>query len=169
MHAITIPEPGEPRGAGLGRGPRPGARRGRGPGRGGGQRRQPRRHHAAPGLLRPPPGASPLPRPGVLRGASPHFGTGVSGWSVGDEVCALLGGGGYAEKVAVPAGQLLPVPEGIDVRRAAALPRWSAPSGRTSSWSPTCAPARRCSCTAVPAASAPWRSSSPGPSARRSP
>lgn len=46
----------------------------------------------------------------------------MSGWAVGDEVCALLSGGGYAEKVAVPAGQLLPVPEGIGVDRAAALP-----------------------------------------------
>lgn len=46
----------------------------------------------------------------------------MSGWAVGDEVCALLSGGGYAEKVAVPAGQLLPVPEGVAVDRAAALP-----------------------------------------------
>lgn len=50
------------------------------------------------------------------------LGPGVSGWSVGDEVCALLAGGGYAEKVAVPAGQLLPVPKGVDLTRAAALP-----------------------------------------------
>jgi putative PIG3 family NAD(P)H quinone oxidoreductase len=41
---------------------------------------------------------------------------------VGDEVCALLSGGGYAEKVVVPGGQLLPVPEGVDLDRAAALP-----------------------------------------------
>jgi putative PIG3 family NAD(P)H quinone oxidoreductase len=41
---------------------------------------------------------------------------------VGDEVCALLSGGGYAEKVVVPAGQLLPVPKGVDLRQAAALP-----------------------------------------------
>lgn len=51
-----------------------------------------------------------------------EVGPGVSGWSVGDEVCALLAGGGYAEKVVVPAGQLLPVPQGLDVKRAAALP-----------------------------------------------
>jgi putative PIG3 family NAD(P)H quinone oxidoreductase len=41
---------------------------------------------------------------------------------VGDEVCALLSGGGYAEKVAVPVGQLLPVPAGVDLKTAAALP-----------------------------------------------
>jgi len=48
------------------------------------------------------------------------LGAGVDGWSVGDEVCALLAGGGYAEKVAVPAGQLLPVPEGVTLEAAAA-------------------------------------------------
>lgn len=49
-------------------------------------------------------------------------GEGVTGWAVGDEVAALLAGGGYAELVAVPAGQLLPVPAGVDVVDAAALP-----------------------------------------------
>lgn len=48
--------------------------------------------------------------------------SGGGGWAVGDEVCALLAGGGYAEKVVVPAGQLLPVPEGVDLATAAALP-----------------------------------------------
>ncbi|MFJ8147594.1 NAD(P)H-quinone oxidoreductase [Streptomyces sp. NPDC096094] len=73
------------------------------------------------GFYDPPPGSSPYP--GLeCSGRVAALGTGVSGWSVGDEVCALLAGGGYAEKVAVPAGQLLPVPEGIDVGRAAALP-----------------------------------------------
>ncbi|MCW2683486.1 MAG: quinone oxidoreductase, family, partial [Blastococcus sp.] len=43
-------------------------------------------------------------------------------WSVGDEVCALLSGGGYAERVAVPAGQLLPRPSGVELATAAALP-----------------------------------------------
>src|SRR5690606_8506576 len=42
--------------------------------------------------------------------------------SVGDQVCALLSGGGYAEQVVVPAGQVLPVPQGVDLRDAAALP-----------------------------------------------
>jgi putative PIG3 family NAD(P)H quinone oxidoreductase len=46
----------------------------------------------------------------------------VTGWRVGQEVCALLAGGGYAERVAVPAGQLLPVPAGVDPVDAAALP-----------------------------------------------
>jgi len=73
------------------------------------------------GFYNPPPGASPYP--GLeCSGRIVAVGPGVSGWAVGDEVCALLAGGGYAEKVAVPAGQLLPVPKGLDARRAAALP-----------------------------------------------
>lgn len=73
------------------------------------------------GFYDPPPGASPYP--GLeCAGRVAAIGPGVSGWAVGDEVCALLSGGGYAEKVAVPAGQLLPVPEGLDLRQAAALP-----------------------------------------------
>ncbi|MGX5188534.1 NAD(P)H-quinone oxidoreductase [Streptomyces avermitilis] len=73
------------------------------------------------GFYAPPPGASPYP--GLeCSGRIAALGPGVSGWAVGDEVCALLAGGGYAEKVAVPAGQLLPVPEGIGLRQAAALP-----------------------------------------------
>lgn len=73
------------------------------------------------GFYNPPPGTSPYP--GLeCSGRIAALGPGVTGWSVGDEVCALLAGGGYAEKVAVPAGQLLPVPEGVDLRQAAALP-----------------------------------------------
>ncbi|MGY1499356.1 NAD(P)H-quinone oxidoreductase [Streptomyces sp. QTS52] len=73
------------------------------------------------GFYNPPPGASLYP--GLeCSGRIVEIGPGVSGWSVGDEVCALLAGGGYAEKVAVPAGQLLPLPAGIDLKRAAALP-----------------------------------------------
>lgn len=73
------------------------------------------------GFYNPPPGASP--HPGLeCSGRISAIGPGVSGWSVGDEVCALLAGGGYAEKVAVPAGQLLPVPAGVDLVTAAALP-----------------------------------------------
>ncbi|MGW3916939.1 NAD(P)H-quinone oxidoreductase [Streptomyces sp. NPDC005070] len=73
------------------------------------------------GLYNPPPGASPYP--GLeCSGRIAEVGPGVIGWSVGDEVCALLSGGGYAQKVAVPAGQLLPVPAGLDVLQAAALP-----------------------------------------------
>ncbi|MFI8531452.1 NAD(P)H-quinone oxidoreductase [Streptomyces aquilus] len=73
------------------------------------------------GFYDPPPGASPYP--GLeCSGRIAELGTGVSGWTVGDEVCGLLSGGGYAEKVVVPAGQLLPVPKGVDLKHAAALP-----------------------------------------------
>ncbi|MCL2553289.1 MAG: NAD(P)H-quinone oxidoreductase [Actinomycetia bacterium] len=73
------------------------------------------------GFYDPPPGASPYP--GLeCSGRIVEIGTGVSGWNVGDEVCALLAGGGYAQKVAVPSGQLLPVPKGVDLVAAAALP-----------------------------------------------
>ncbi|MGW7103700.1 NAD(P)H-quinone oxidoreductase [Streptomyces sp. NPDC054838] len=73
------------------------------------------------GFYDPPPGASRYP--GLeCSGRIVAVGQGVSGWSVGDEVCALLAGGGYAERVAVPAGQLLPVPAGVDLVTAAALP-----------------------------------------------
>ncbi|MER6329976.1 NAD(P)H-quinone oxidoreductase [Streptomyces sp. NPDC001034] len=73
------------------------------------------------GFYDPPPGASPYP--GLeCSGRIAALGPGVSGWAVGDEVCALLAGGGYAQKVVVPAGQLLPVPQGVDLVRAAALP-----------------------------------------------
>ncbi|GAA0902467.1 NAD(P)H-quinone oxidoreductase [Streptomyces thermoalcalitolerans] len=73
------------------------------------------------GFYDPPPGASRYP--GLeCSGRIAALGPGVSGWAVGDEVCALLSGGGYAEKVAVPAGQVLPVPKGVDLKQAAALP-----------------------------------------------
>ncbi len=73
------------------------------------------------GLYPPPPGASAIL--GLeCSGRVEALGDGVDGWSVGDEVCALLAGGGYAERVVVPAGQLLPVPRGVDVVTAAALP-----------------------------------------------
>ena len=73
------------------------------------------------GLYDPPPGASRYP--GLeCSGRIVALGEGVTGWSVGDEVCALLAGGGYAELVAVPVGQLLPVPRGVSLVEAAALP-----------------------------------------------
>jgi NADPH2:quinone reductase len=73
------------------------------------------------GLYAPPPGASEVP--GLeCSGTIGAVGEGVTGWRVGDRVCALLAGGGYAEKVAVPAGQVLPVPEGVDLVTAAGLP-----------------------------------------------
>lgn len=70
----------------------------------------------------PPPGASELPGLEVS-GTIAELGPGLDGsWQVGDEVCALLTGGGYAEYVAVPAGQLLPIPDGIDLADAATFP-----------------------------------------------
>ncbi|KUJ64865.1 NADPH:quinone oxidoreductase [Streptomyces albus subsp. albus] len=73
------------------------------------------------GFYNPPPGSSPYP--GLeCSGRIAALGPGVTGWTVGDEVCALLVGGGYASKVAVPVGQLLPVPQGLDLVTAAALP-----------------------------------------------
>ncbi|ONI67616.1 NADPH:quinone oxidoreductase [Kribbella sp. ALI-6-A] len=69
----------------------------------------------------PPPGA-----PGTIglevSGRIAAVGSEVEGWSVGDECCALLAGGGYAEKVVVPAPQVMPVPDGVDLISAAALP-----------------------------------------------
>ncbi|MDV6012389.1 NAD(P)H-quinone oxidoreductase [Haloechinothrix sp. LS1_15] len=73
------------------------------------------------GYYAPPEGASEYP--GLeCSGTIAELGEGVEGWQVGDEVCALLAGGGYAEKVAVPAAQLLPVPGEVELLAAAALP-----------------------------------------------
>ncbi|WP_395295185.1 NAD(P)H-quinone oxidoreductase [Kitasatospora hibisci] len=73
------------------------------------------------GFYNPPPGSPPYP--GLeCSGRITALGAGVAGWAVGDEVCALLVGGGYAERVAVPVGQLLPVPKGLSLEQAAALP-----------------------------------------------
>ncbi len=73
------------------------------------------------GRYPPPPGESDVPGLEVS-GRVAALGPGVQGWAVGDEVCALLSGGGYAEAVRVPAAQLLPVPDGVDLVDAAALP-----------------------------------------------
>lgn len=73
------------------------------------------------GFYPPPPGASEtigLECSGTVAALGPD----VTGWAVGDEVCALLAGGGYASRVVVPAGQLMPVPAGVDLVTAAALP-----------------------------------------------
>jgi putative PIG3 family NAD(P)H quinone oxidoreductase len=73
------------------------------------------------GLYPPPPGASEII--GLeCSGLIGELGEGVTGWSVGDEVCALLAGGGYATRVAVPAAQLLPAPAGVDLVTAGGLP-----------------------------------------------
>jgi len=73
------------------------------------------------GFYPPPPGAPPYP--GLeCSGQISALGPGVTGWQAGDQVCALLSGGGYATRVAVPAGQLLPVPDGVSLTDAAGLP-----------------------------------------------
>ena len=73
------------------------------------------------GLYNPPPTASDLP--GLeASGTISAVGSGVSGLAVGDAVCALLPGGGYAEYVATPAAHCLPVPEGMGLKQAACLP-----------------------------------------------
>jgi len=70
----------------------------------------------------PPPAGAP-PYPGLeCSGTVAAIGPDVVGWALGDAVCALLAGGGYAERVNAPAGQLLPVPTGVDLVSAAALP-----------------------------------------------
>ncbi|MBD8868111.1 NAD(P)H-quinone oxidoreductase [Nocardioides donggukensis] len=69
----------------------------------------------------PPPGASDVI--GLeCSGTVEALGEGVDDWTVGDEVCALLAGGGYATSVVVPAAQLMPVPDGVSLVGAAALP-----------------------------------------------
>src|SRR6188472_2003466 len=73
------------------------------------------------GFYPPPKGASDVL--GLeCSGRISEVGADVTGWSVDDEVCALLAAGGYAEKVAVPSGQVMPVPPGVDLVTAAALP-----------------------------------------------
>ena len=73
------------------------------------------------GNYAPPPGASDLP--GLeASGTVAELGEGVSGWTVGDEICALTPGGAYAEYCIVPAPQCLPPPKGFDLLHAAALP-----------------------------------------------
>ncbi len=73
------------------------------------------------GAYAPPKGASDLP--GLeASGEVAAVGTGVTGWKVGDHVCALLPGGGYAEYVATPAAHCLPIPDGMDMAQAACLP-----------------------------------------------
>jgi putative PIG3 family NAD(P)H quinone oxidoreductase len=81
------------------------------------------------GLYPPPPGAPPYPglecsgRIVALGTPGPgEFSVGEGGFGIGDAVCALLAGGGYAEQVAVLAGQVLPVPDGVTLTEAAALP-----------------------------------------------
>ncbi|OCB40204.1 NAD(P)H-quinone oxidoreductase [Mycobacterium malmoense] len=75
----------------------------------------------AAGKYPPPPGASEIIGMEVS-GVVAETGEGVTDWSAGQQVCALLAGGGYAEYVAVPAGQVLPIPSRVDLVDAAGLP-----------------------------------------------
>ena len=73
------------------------------------------------GFYPPPAGASDilgLECSGVIAAVGPE----VTRWKIGDQVCALLAGGGYAEQVVVPVTQCLPVPDGVDIHVAASLP-----------------------------------------------
>ncbi|MCW2791558.1 MAG: ppsC, partial [Nocardioides sp.] len=77
------------------------------------------------GFYPPPPGASEvigMECSGTVSAVGPD----VTQWQVGDEVCALLAGGGYASVVVAPAGQVMPVPDGVDLVTAAALPEVAA-------------------------------------------
>ena len=121
MRAITIPEPGDADSLVLDEVPDPVA----GPG-------QVLIDVVAAGVNRadvmqrlghypPPPGASE--HPGLeVSGRIAAVGDGVEEWQVGDEVCALLDGGGYAERAVAPAEQVLPVPRGVSLVDAAGLP-----------------------------------------------
>ncbi|MCP5370643.1 MAG: NAD(P)H-quinone oxidoreductase [Hyphomicrobiales bacterium] len=73
------------------------------------------------GNYAPPPGASDIPGLEVA-GTVAALGEGVDGWAVGDAVCALVAGGGYAEYCVAPAPQCLPVPAGLELTHAAGLP-----------------------------------------------
>ncbi|MER7440352.1 NAD(P)H-quinone oxidoreductase [Micromonospora avicenniae] len=121
MHAITIPEPGGPEALVWAEVPDPEP----GPGEVIVDVRASAVNRAdllqRQGHYPPPPGAPAYP--GLeCSGVISAVGSDVTDWQVGQEVCALLAGGGYAERVAVPAGQLLPAPVGVDLVDAAALP-----------------------------------------------
>ncbi|MEW9555974.1 NAD(P)H-quinone oxidoreductase [Nonomuraea sp. NPDC050783] len=73
------------------------------------------------GMYDPPPGAPPYPGLEVS-GVVAEVGSDVEHFKAGDEVCALLGGGGYAERVVVPWQQVMPAPEGVPLKEAAGLP-----------------------------------------------
>ncbi len=87
------------------------------------------------GRYDPPPGTSPylgMECSGRISAFGP--GTEDSGWALGDEVCALMAGGGYAQRVAVPVGQLLPVPGDVSLEFAAALPEVASTVWSMLSW-----------------------------------
>ncbi len=73
------------------------------------------------GKYPPPPGASDIPGLEVA-GTVAALGAGVTGWAIGDRICALVAGGGYASRAAVPHEQCLPIPKGLSAIQAAGLP-----------------------------------------------
>lgn len=84
------------------------------------------------GRYPPPPGASDLP--GLeISGTVAALGPGTSRYKIGDKVCALAHGGGYAEYCVVHESHALPVPQGFSMVEAAAIPKPSSPSGSTAS------------------------------------
>lgn len=121
MKCIEIPEPGGPDALKLGARPVPEPEHGEvlvkvasaGVNRPDVMQRQ--------GVYPPPPGASDVP--GLeIAGTVAKVGAGVAEWREGDEVCALVTGGGYAEYCPAPAAQVLPVPEGVGLEHAGGLP-----------------------------------------------
>ena len=121
MKCIEIPEPGGPEALKLGTRPVPEPEHGEvlvkvasaGVNRPDVMQRQ--------GVYPPPPGASDVP--GLeIAGTVAKVGAGVAEWREGDEVCALVTGGGYAEYCPAPAAQVLPVPEGVGLEHAGGLP-----------------------------------------------
>ena len=146
----------------AGRAAGPGARPGRGADPRRGRRRQSARRHAAEGARtrrRRAPAICPASR---WRVTSSRIGAGVRDWRVGDRVCALVAGGGYATLCVAPAPQCLPIPRGMDLVDARRRSRKrSSRCGRTCSSAAGCRRARRRSFMAAPAASAPRRSSWP--------
>ena len=124
MQFVDITEPGEPEVLRLASGPVPTTRNG-----------ELLIRVSAAGVNRPdvlqrkgmypvPPSASPIPGLEVC-GEVAAIGDGASKFEIGEQVCALANGGGYAEYVAVPEGQCLPVPAGLSAIEAAALPEGS--------------------------------------------
>ena len=126
MRAVIVPEPGGPDALVVADLPDPERRTRRGGDRHRGLRGQQGRHCCSgrastrPRRARPTCSAWSAPAPISAVGAA------STRWSVGDEVCALLASGGYADKVAVPAGQVMPVPAGVDLVTASALPEVAA-------------------------------------------
>jgi NADPH2:quinone reductase len=121
MRYIDIPEPGGPEVMQMAEGPAPDPGQGEvlievaasGVNRADIVQRQ--------GFYPPPPGASPIPGLEVA-GTIVALGEGVDGWQVGDSVCALLSGGGYADHALARATECLPVPGSLNLMQAAALP-----------------------------------------------